>query len=699
MSCVAALCLAASVVRAHGDALGATTAATGRAAGADWTVFDACDRLLEPPVEGGLYVYVEMEELAPSAEDRRAAMEHFLSTRELCRMRYGERTDIVEVTTGELPTSLHNAVERDDRSVVHQHLAFLPGGFDSYAFGRSEHGTHCELRSLRGKELAVRSRHGDGVTPEWLFRCTEPKQAYAYYLVNAHRARAQLRALRELGVTQRAVWSGAGRRTLLIDLRVPDLPAVFEESSPANGLMATPGHAEVVWAETGDERTLIATYFDCVGAQLVTELVEWRKGGRFPTRLQTTWWMAGAGKPYQVTTSLCEERQALDLSSVREALEHGEIVDRRFGATIRYPAGEGPATVRDDVDAILALAGVRVPVDDSPRVGPLEEAPKRIDPSAPVTRALLPEWTVKALDAAPVGRSRRATCRLRNAGETTLYLEDVSSSCTVARHRLSGRTLPPGGEASLELTLGVFALREQEYLTRVEYSDLSSGASGELTLAVELVGEPAFELTPRYRCIREDDPRDSYEWGAELWVDDVDGQLDALELRLGGVPVPREDLSIARREGTPTGITIGFPADAVPRGSGRGAQLVDVELASRRGDAAPAEGLLVVDRPSCGDDSDADGNCGSVRTIWGGETLELDVAGVATGDGDLRLLALDGGDLPVDARLETDGDRRTVVATARRRREGELQPRVVSCQLDGDGRTTTFLLLWVPEGP
>jgi len=449
------------------------------------------DSRLELPTQCNWAVDTVITRSAPSAEARALAQRHFAKVRSLCSGE-GVAPDGTRVRfSSSEPVSLVNAPEIDETQHLREHVALDGPQFHLSLWETAPDGSpdwRVECWS-NAREWARIQHLGDG--PSTIQRRTRDGDPSGTTGVIATwmRVRRQVQILLQAADATDAWFELANGFGALIDLRAPRLFGMLSELSLPNGVMVTPGFAELRWVVDGEEQCLTLSLRDCTNVELVTERWIFQENESIAARWETTWWIAGAAVPVErVTYSIAPRQPSACVATGANGVwpTGGAVVDERFGDALRYAIdaqGRAPSEISLAISALLRPSTTRIE---------LPAKPASRDESRRLQLA-----SATSLGSLPVGARARVRFALHNASQAALLIVKIHQPCDVTHVELDHELLAPGETVGVEATCSIGYRGPIEFDFEVESQELESGATTRLKVPLRAVGIDSLDVQPQ----------------------------------------------------------------------------------------------------------------------------------------------------------------------------------------------------------
>jgi hypothetical protein len=380
----------------------------------------------------------------------RAAQRHFEVAREACTIQTGVINGVVlrRRAAGKVPPCIMNA-EPDKRIRTSERLDVAWPWFRQQTRGQEGHdlADWTEWRVWDPSGLTVWNTSAGRTGPAQRLTLPEVWDAEYGAVMLFGRHFRQIGVLLEQASKERLVQAHDNGFSVSISMLDLELLDQFKDMYLPNGVMTTPGYAELEYDNYGARRQLSVRYRDCLDQVCVGVSLRWTGDEPFPTQLEERWFAPGADCTYRVqvvNTARIEEAAptAESLSWIGEVGQ--EVHDRRFGTFQSYTAGpERPS------DAMLALQA---------------ESRNKQTTRVPHTLAKLEliegarHWRIVSHDLpshAPASVTRRARVVLENFSDSMLSMEPPTATCGVISLGFDHRTIlgQQEGELAVEFEL------------------------------------------------------------------------------------------------------------------------------------------------------------------------------------------------------------------------------------------------------
>ena len=430
---------------------------------------------------------------------------HYETVRDACAQVYSTPEGTVRVESGDVPICLNELPASFERETLRQQLEIGEHGYDLYSFASETEDAFSfqEWRSIEGHELLVVEKQAARTQPIRLYHAAQPEDLLGGCLAVMRERASKLRALLELAAVQRLDLAVHPESVVLVNLQDERLLELSEDAWPRNGVLVTPGFAELSLEREPDGERLRVVYHDCLGAPLTSESIEWSRDHDVPLLLTEDWWIAGTEHLYRTSRITVAPTQAsFSMPSIETyRAEHGvDVVDKRFGTEIMYRIDAGellPSREQVLLNAVaMGTAAMRLPTASvsttrAPQLAPADEEDAEAALSTP---ALL-----RDLGQVRVGSLQSVVFELDNRTDTLVRIEDVVPSCSVEAIESTEKTLEPGARVELRAALRVAEAGPSEFHLDVHHVRVDRDGHDEavLRLTVTANGVPTVVVDPR----------------------------------------------------------------------------------------------------------------------------------------------------------------------------------------------------------
>lgn len=449
------------------------------------------DSRLELPRRGSWAVDAVITRSAPNAQARSQAQRHFAKVRGLCAGE-GVAPDGTRVRFSSTdPVCIVNAPEVDETQHLREHVVLDGAAFHLSLWEAAPDGSidwRVECWS-NAREWARIQHLGDGPSTIQRRASNGDPSGTSGVIATWTRLRRQVQMLLQAADETGAWLELANGFGALIDLRAPRLFGMLSELSLPNGVMVTPGFAELRWVVDGEEQCLTLSLRDCTNVELVTERWIFQENESIAARWETTWWLAGAGIPvHRVAYSITPRQPSAVVATGANGVwpVGGAVVDGRFGEALRYAIdaqGRAPSDISLAISALLRPSTTRI------------ELPAK--PAARDESRQLQLASATSLGSLPVGARARVRFALHNASQASLLIVKIHQPCDVTHVEIDHELLAPGETVGVEATCSIGYRGPIEFDFEVESQELESGSTTRLKVPLRAVGIESLDVQPQ----------------------------------------------------------------------------------------------------------------------------------------------------------------------------------------------------------
>ncbi|MCC7011555.1 MAG: hypothetical protein IT454_03245 [Planctomycetes bacterium] len=288
--------------------------------------------------------------------------------------------------------------------------------------------------------------------------------------------------------------TASGGLRMLIRLQDSKVLDGFDEMYLANGVMVTPGYAELLFEEHSGCSFLTATYRDCADATMLIQRMRWEGAEPMPREIEERCWVVGTGDIYRIQHVEIErlDGEQPTTSSLAWRPEPSQaVVDRRFAAELEYSADASGAVPLDAELAIRAESERRTAVEGE-RVDS-ESNTVVASGSQYLTLVEAPSFGIQ-----PVGAEVRVPMTLSNSSGDVVRIDTPVKSCLVGDVILSDFVIGPGQSFPIEVRLTVADPMRNDYQLTIPFVRASAPSALEhFELAFALTGRVAADIVPK----------------------------------------------------------------------------------------------------------------------------------------------------------------------------------------------------------
>jgi len=391
------------------------------------------------------------------------------------------------------PVCLVNAPSEQAVERIDERLDVKDGAWRHYCKGTGRDTWGAEVYWDGGFATQI-SYDGSAPRHVWRSRVVDAVDSMQGVLAGYERVRRQIQVLARFAKAQNS-WAENtdGSWSAVVDLRDAYILDSFGNATLGNGVIVTPGPAELRLSRAWGEVVLSVSYRDCMNVELHTDRLSWRDEGGFPSRIERIDWTAGAGEPLFVVSheSVPSARQRATLFDGSDLPAGIFVEDNRFDVPLHYAAAEGlPSDMELLGEALSQGSLIQLDLSEGKSSG---DIPARLP---------LEQVASSHLGSFHLGDRLVVSVPVRNYSDDVLIMSGVAQPCDTQNSVVDPMIVRPGMTSRLHSSIHITDVGKKEYVFGVTYEPYEGGSPRTTTVRLSLDSVAYKGLEPKLQFAR-----------------------------------------------------------------------------------------------------------------------------------------------------------------------------------------------------